>query len=583
MQTADIAGVISTLKRQHILVDDSALTKSLYSSDASVYRIAPLAVAFPRETGDIDAIVAACRDSGVPITSRGAGTSIAGNAIGGGVIIDHSRYLNSILDVDAVARSARVQPGVVHATLQERVAREGLRFEPDPSSHSRCTISGMIGNNACGSRALGYGRTSDNVLGLRVVTASGEHLRLGSLASPNGENSPVSDELHTTVMASLGTIRTQFGRFSRQVSGYALEHLLPERGFDVSKSLVGSEGTLGIVVEADVRLVRDAAHRIMVVLGFADMVAAAADVPAILAFSPVACEGLDRRITDVVRAMRGPAAVPPMPRGRGWLFVELAGENAHELDVIARAVATAGNAIDSRVVRSAAEMTALWKIREDGSGLVARTPSGRPSHAGWEDAAVPPEHLSSYLSRFEELLSHHGYLGVPYGEGVGKVGRHLVDLLVAEGARVVVSDPVEASIQRVAGMHGARVEVTDSVLSAEVDVYAPCALGGTLDLATVSRLRAAIVCGAANNQLATPDVDEALLQRGVTWVPDYVANAGGLVQLAASSSAAVRQMYVAKYTGSAPLYGGSSRWRRPTDFRLGGWRTAWPARVEKAR
>ncbi|MFI6367734.1 FAD-binding and (Fe-S)-binding domain-containing protein [Nocardia sp. NPDC050630] len=414
LKAADIAAVVRTLSARGVRIDDSPLVRSLYSSDASVYRVSPGAVVFPRSIDDVDAIVAECADKNVPLTSRGAGTSIAGNAIGTGLVLDHSKYLDAVLEVDPESKSARVRPGVAHATLQRSAIPHRLRFGPDPSSHSRCTIGGMIGNNACGSRALGYGRTSDNVKGLHVITAAGEHLRLGSLAPAEPAASPVLDSLRTTVMASLATIRTEFGRFGRQVSGYALDALLPENRFDVTRMLVGSEGTLGVVVEADVRLVTDATHRVMGVLGFGTMVAAAAAVPAILAFSPIACEGLDSRITDVVRALR-PGAVPEMPRGTGWLFVEFAGEDRAELEGMVAAIASVSGALDWRLVASAAEAAALWKIREDGSGLVARTPSGRPAHAGWEDAAVPPEHLADYLVRFEDLLSNYGLTGVPYG------------------------------------------------------------------------------------------------------------------------------------------------------------------------
>ena len=410
---AAVVEAVMALRRQGVEVDDSALTKSLYSSDASVYRVPPSAVVFPRAIDEIDAIMSVSTAHGIPITSRGAGTSIAGNAIGTGLVVDHRRHLNGVLGVDFESNRARVQAGAAHATLQRAAAPYGLRFGPDPSSHSRCTIGGMIGNNACGSRALGYGRTSDNVHGLHVVTGTGEHLRLGSLADGSSDGSSVLRGLQTTTMNSLATIRTEFGRFGRQVSGYALENLLPENGFDVTKMLVGSEGTLATVVEADVRLVADAAHKVMVVLGFPDMIAAAAAVPAILPFSPVACEGLDRRITNAV-ADRS-AAVRDLPEGAGWLFVEVVGEEKSALAAVADAVADASRALDHRVVTSSAQMAALWKIREDGSGLVARTSTGRPAHAGWEDAAVPPQHLADYLTRFEELLTGHGFTGVPYG------------------------------------------------------------------------------------------------------------------------------------------------------------------------
>ncbi len=396
-------------------VDDSALRRSLYSSDASLYRVEPRVVAVPRHVDEIDAALAVCRDLGVPLTMRGAGTSIAGNAVGPGVVLDTSRHLHRVLELDPVAGTALVEPGVVQSSLQAVAARHGLRFGPDPSTHNRATIGGMIGNNACGSRALGYGRTSDNVLGLDVVTGGGERLALGDVPGGVRVSSPVLDRLRQLVAGDLAVIRTELGRFGRQVSGYSLEHLLPERGFDVARALVGSEGTLALTRRARVRLVRDAPVRVLVALGYGSMAEAADAVPAVLPHHPVACEGLDARIVDVVRDRRGASAVPDLPRGGGWLMVELVGDHVGEVTAAAdRLVADAG-ALDAMVVTEAAKAAALWRIREDGAGLSGRTPAGDPAHAGWEDAAVPPERLGGYLREFDALMAGHGLTGLPYG------------------------------------------------------------------------------------------------------------------------------------------------------------------------
>jgi FAD/FMN-containing dehydrogenase/Fe-S oxidoreductase len=274
----------------------------------------------------------------------------------------------------------------------------------------------MIGNNACGSRALAYGRTSDNVAGLDVVTGSGTRLRLGTPDGPGG--SPQADDLlaglRRVVDANLGTIRTELGRFGRQGSGYALEHLLPERGFDVARALVGSEGTLALVLGATVRLVAEPTQRCLVVLGYPTMADAADAAPGLLPHRPTACEGLDSRIVQRVRDVPA-AVVPDLPRGAGWLVVELVGDDADELaDRAVRLVADAG-ALDHLVVTDPAEAAAIWRIREDGAGLAARTSDGRPAHAGWEDAAVPVDRLGSYLREFDTLLAQHGLQGVPYG------------------------------------------------------------------------------------------------------------------------------------------------------------------------
>ncbi|TDD73330.1 FAD-binding oxidoreductase, partial [Actinomadura darangshiensis] len=355
-----------------------------------------------------------CRDAGVPLTMRGGGTSIAGNAVGPGVVVDVSRHLNRVLEIDPEAGTALVEPGIVQARLHQVAAEHGLRFGPDPSTRTRATLGGMIGNNACGSRALGYGRTSDNVLGLDVVTGSGERLRLGDV--PGGAmESVLLERLRGLAHENLALIRTEFGRFGRQVSGYSLEHLLPEQGFDVARALVGSEGTLALTLAARIRMVREPACRLLAVLGYGSMAEAADAVPAMLPHGPVACEGLDSRIANVVRERRGADAVPPLPGGSGWMLVELAGPEIGALRATAQKVVGESGCVDSMLVEDMALADALWRIREDGSGLVARTPEGEQAHAGWEDAAVPPERLGAYLREFETLLGEYDLFGVPYG------------------------------------------------------------------------------------------------------------------------------------------------------------------------
>jgi FAD/FMN-containing dehydrogenase/Fe-S oxidoreductase len=381
---------------------------------------------------------------------RGAGTSIAGNAVGAGVVLDTSRHLNRVLALDPETRTAVVEPGAVHASVQKAARPHALRYGPDPSTHTRCTIGGMIGNNACGSRALGYGRTVDTVQALDVLTASGEPLHLGRLATPA---SATLRELERLVAGSLGTLRTDFGRFPRQVSGYGLEHLLPERGFDVARALVGSEGTLAIVTGATVSLAEDL-PTILVVLGYPSMFEAADAVPALLQHEPVACEGLDHRIVDVVRDRRGASAVPALPDGQGWLFVELTGRTAGELGSKAAALVRAAGALGSRIVTDSAEAASLWRIREDGAGLGAVSLS-RPAYSGWEDAAVPPEQLGAYLRDFDALLRTHDLDGVPYGHfGDGCVHIRIDFELSAQGGQERFRDFVTAGARLVATYGG---------------------------------------------------------------------------------------------------------------------------------
>jgi FAD/FMN-containing dehydrogenase/Fe-S oxidoreductase len=385
-----------------VLADST--TRAAYSSDASLYRVPPLVVARPRHAEEVAAALAVCRAEGVPLTARGAGTSIAGNAVGAGLILDFSRHMNRVLSVDPDSATAVVEPGVVQEVLQAHAKPHGLRFGPDPSSSSRCTLGGMIGNNACGTRALGYGRTSDNVVGLQGLTGRGDRIDAGP-----------PDQLRDVTQAGLATIRTEFGRFGRQVSGYALENLLPEKGFDVNRLLVGSEGTLAVLTEATVRLVTEPAQRILVVLGYPDIAAAGDATVAVLTHRPVACEGIDSRIVEVLRERRGPQAVPPLPRGAAWLFVEIVGNDRDDAIARSRALCGDAGALDARVVTDTGEAARLWRIRADGAGLSSRSPANLPAHAGWEDAAVPPEMLGSYLRDFDALMTEYGLTGLPYG------------------------------------------------------------------------------------------------------------------------------------------------------------------------
>ena len=461
-----------------VLADST--NRAAYSTDASLYRVIPKAVVRPQHTEDVLATLSTARDLGVPITPRGAGTSCAGNAVGPGIVLDFTKHMNQVLDVDVAARTARVQAGVVHQSLQRLVMPDGVRFGPDPSSHTRCTIGGMIGNNACGSRALAYGKTSDNVLGLTTVLAEGTVLNLdhGAPREDVIASHPVLGRLDDMVNANLATIRTEFGRFGRQVSGYALENLLPENGFDVTRFLAGTEGTLGVITEATVRLVTDPAHRVLVALGYADMASAGDAAPLVRAFDPIACEGMDRRLVDVLIARRGPQAVPELPKGSGWLLVEIAGDDEAEVLARAQACVAGCDAIDGRVVTNPAEAQALWKVREDGAGLAGRSPKDLPAWPGWEDAAVPPEKLGAYLRDFDALMDTYELSALPYGH-FGDGCMHVrIDfpLYRADGAQVLHDFLAEAAklVARyggsMSGEHGdgrARSEFLASMYSAQ--------------------------------------------------------------------------------------------------------------------
>lgn len=412
----------SDLRRQLngiVEVDDSSRRRAEYSSDASNYRVPPQMVAFPRNRDEVTATLEVARELEIPVTSRGAGTSVAGNAVGPGLVIDFSRYMNRVLDIDPSTGLARVEPGVVLSDLQTAAAPAGLWFGPDPSTKNRATLGGMIGNNACGPHALKYGKTSDNVSSLDLIDGLGRELTVGS----GREQLNLVPGLAQLVGENLALLRTELGRFGRQVSGYSLEHLLPERGTNLAKALVGTEGTCATLLEATVNLYPIPGVRILVVLGYPDMVAAADAVPGLLPLFPLAIEGMDSRLVDVVRNHNG--SVPGLPDGSGWLFCEVGptsgADSMNQEEQIASALDAANElvaasaALDYRIVKNSAEAAALWRIRADGVGLAGRTPAGNQAWPGWEDAAVPPENLGSYLKDFDALMDQYSLTGLPYG------------------------------------------------------------------------------------------------------------------------------------------------------------------------
>ncbi len=447
-------GLADALRRAGVAeVDPSSRRRAEYSSDASNYRVVPQLVVFPRHADEVAATLAVAREHGVPLTSRGAGTSIAGNAVGAGVVLDFSRHLNRVLAVDADARTATVEPGAVLDSITAAAAGSGLRFGPDPSTHSRATIGGSIGNNACGSRALRYGRTADNVTALDLITGSGVALTARAFGRDGlGVAGPVGAQVDRIVSAERALIRTEFGRFRRQVSGYSMEHLLPEHGADLAKFLVGTEGTLGIVTRATVALVDSPPAVALAVLGYPDMPTAAEAVPALLPHQPVALEGMDARLAQVVRDRRGPGAVPALPAGAGWLFVETAGDTAAAAVAAAEKLRADAGCTDSAIVTGAAAR-ALWRIREDGAGLGGRTPAGAPAWPGWEDAAVPPERLGAYLRDFGALMRAYRLDGLLYGHfGDGCLHVRIDFPLADEPARF--AEFVRAAAELVGGYGG---------------------------------------------------------------------------------------------------------------------------------
>ena len=448
--------------RTLIDVDSSVGTRARYSSDAGLTRIPPLAVAFPRTPEQAVAAFHLARAHGVPLTARGGGTSCASNAIGPGLVLDFSRHMNRVISIDPEARTATVEPGCVGSTLQAAAAEYGLRFGPDPSSQNRATIAGMVANNACGPHATAWGRTSDNIVSLECIDGQGRRF-----TATTSHDSALHDVpgLASLIDTNLAPIRTQLGRFKRQVSGYSLEHLTPEGGRNLAAMLTGTEGTLVLILSVTVRLVPLPDAPVLAALGYRSMIEAADDVPALLAHSPLAVEGMDRRLVDVVRAHKGPGAVPALPEGEGWLLVEVGapGEDVTASLERARALCADSAAIDTVVYPPGDQASALWRIRADGAGLGGRTPpdgaggGDQQAWPGFEDAAVPPENLGAYLRDFTALMEEYDIDGLLYGHfGDGCVHVRLaMPLETPEG--VAHSRAFLQSAARICAAHGGSV------------------------------------------------------------------------------------------------------------------------------
>jgi FAD/FMN-containing dehydrogenase/Fe-S oxidoreductase len=413
-----------------VRADNAAL--ALYAADASVYRQVPLGVVIPRHEGDVMRTLALARENRLPILARGGGTALAGQTCNAAIVLDFSKYMNSIRRIDAKRGLAVVEPGVVQAQLNAAVAPEGLFFAPDPSTKDRCTIGGMIGNNSCGAHSAAHGKTVDNVEALEVALYDGTRLAPGAggegeifaAAVRGGREGEVYAATRALAERSADEIRRRYPKIPRRVSGYNLDELLPERGHNLARALVGSEGTLGVTLAATLRLVPRPRRLALVVLGFDDVYLAADQVPWILEHRPQALEGFDHHLPDFARA-KGLDAVRLLPNGRAFLIVELGADSADDALAAAERLTT-----EARRVRAcagvaplfaAAEQRAVWSLRESGLGAGALIPGHPRTWPGAEDTAVPPARLGDYLRRFVRLLDRHNLAAATYyghfGEG----------------------------------------------------------------------------------------------------------------------------------------------------------------------
>jgi FAD/FMN-containing dehydrogenase/Fe-S oxidoreductase len=400
-------------------------SRALYATDASNYRQIPIGLVVPRDEQDVVAAVAACRKFGAPVLPRGAGTSLAGQCCNVAVVMDFTKYMNQIVELDPSQQFARVQPGIVLDKLRNRAEVHQLTFAPDPSTHNRCTIGGMIGNNSCGTHSLLGGKTVDNVEELRILLYDGSQMTVGAtsesevqaIIAEGGRRGEIYSTLRKVRDEHADLIRARFPKIPRRVSGYNLDELLPERGFHVARALVGTEGTCGIVLEAKLKLIHSPQHRVLLALGYEDAFHAADHVPEILEFDPIGLEGFEGSIVDGLRK-KGAPNLELLPTGNGFLLVEFGGRNEGEANDAAMKLLQRLkhlSAPPSFRLCSAAEAKAVWHIREAGPRAAAFAPGAPAEWEGWDDAAVPPERLGGYLRDIRTLMNEYKYRGAFYG------------------------------------------------------------------------------------------------------------------------------------------------------------------------
>jgi FAD/FMN-containing dehydrogenase/Fe-S oxidoreductase len=467
-------------------------SRALYATDASNYRQVPIGVVLPRDAEDVEAAVAVCRKHGAPLLGRGGGTSLAGQCCNVAVVLDFSRHLAGIPDIDPGRRTARVLPGTVLDDLRAAAAPHGLTFGPDPATHAWCTLGGMIGNNACGVHSITSGRTSDNVEALEVLTYDGLRLRVGAtseeelarLIRSGGRRGEIYGRLRALRDRYAGLIRTRFPRIPRRVSGFNLDELLPENGFHVARALTGSEGTCVTILEATVRLVPRPAARVLLVLGYPDIFQAADHVLEVLAAEPIGLEGMDRFLVDNdFTRLSHRAVLESLPRGDAWLLAEFGGATREDGTARARSLM---DGLSSRkdspgllLLDEPADQARFWAVRESAVGTTSHDPRLGDAWPGWEDSAVPPARLSAYLRDLKALLTAYGYGAALYGHfGEGCLHARInFDLRTEEGVRrhrrfmEEAADLVVAHGGSLSGEHGdgqARGELLERMFGPEL-------------------------------------------------------------------------------------------------------------------
>jgi len=435
VRAMDVAGLEAELRRNvEGEVRFDAGSKAMYAVDASNYRHVPIGVVMPKSKEDVVQTVAACRKFGAPVLSRGGGTSLAGQCCNVAIVLDWSKYMHGVLEVNTRERWARVLPGTVCDELRKRALKESnnlLNWGPDPATHNHCCFGGMIGNNSCGAHAQMSGKTDNNIEELEVLLYDGTRMTVGWMTDSEledrmrrgGREGDIYRYLKSLRDRYADLIRQKYPPIPRRVSGYNLDQLLPgEDGrFNVARALVGSEGTLVTILEAKCKLIDAKAERVILMLGYPDVYEAADHVVDIDPFQPTALEGIDYRLYENIEKKGGPHRrfLKLLPEGKGWLMAEFGADKKEDaLDLVHRVMDTLKskpNAPHMRLFTEKEDMEHIWAVRESGLGATAFVPGEPDTWPGWEDSAVAPEKLGGYLRELRSLFEKYGYNPALYG------------------------------------------------------------------------------------------------------------------------------------------------------------------------
>jgi len=398
-------------------------TRAAYSTDASSYRQVPVGVVIPHTVEDAAAALGVCAEHGVPVLARGGATSLAGQCTNTAVIIDFSKYCHRLLSVDLETRTCWVEPGIVLDDLNAQLASHGLQFGPQPATHNHATLGGMIGNNSCGATAQRTGKTAENTVSLDVLLYDGTRMQVGATTEADyadilragGRTAEIYRQLRALRERYGQEVRASFPNIPRRVSGYNLDSLLEENHFHLAQALVGSESTCVLVLRAQLKLIPVLPAHAVVLLGYCEVGSSGDDVPAVLAHTPIALEGFDAKVISYQQAKgMNPDALALLPDGpSAWLLAQFGADTPEEAAAAAQRLADSAQGFDTAptvtVFDDDSQQQQIWAVREAALGATAQVPGLANMWPGWEDSAVAPEQLGTYLRALLELYAEFGY------------------------------------------------------------------------------------------------------------------------------------------------------------------------------